>query len=297
MPDSEPSPPADPAPDTGPRDASPPAPAASQLPARIDAPQPARPVVAVLGWLDELHLAATFLTCVPLPIRRPPPAEPVGSAVRGFPLIGLCIGLVGGAVFALADMLALASPVSALLAISAMALVTGGLHEDGLADFADGLGGGTTREQKLLIMRDSRIGSYGVLALILAIGLRVSALTNAAGAGEAVLMLIAAGAMSRACIPSVMYILPPARRQGLSWNAGIPEQRRVVDAGALGVVAAVVVLGPVGGIIAAGGAALAAAAIAVAARRQIGGQTGDVLGATQQVSEIAVLLAYLALPL
>ena len=116
-----------------------------------------------------------------------------------------------------------------MLAISAMALATGGLHEDGLADFADGLGGGNTREEKLAIMRDSRIGSYGVLAMVLVIGLRVSALTNTSGALEAALLLVAAGAMSRACLPTLMYVLAPARRDGLSWLAGKPEQRRVVD--------------------------------------------------------------------
>jgi adenosylcobinamide-GDP ribazoletransferase len=297
MPDNDPTPPLDPPPDSKAREgAELPATTAAKLPATYAAPAAAtRPLVAELGWFAEFHLAASFLTRIPLHLA--PPAEPVGSAVRGFPLVGLVIGLAGAAVFALADTLALASAVSALLAITALALVTGGLHEDGLADFADGLGGGKTREEKLEIMRDSRIGSYGVLALILAVGLRVSALSNTTSAAEAVLLMVAAGAMSRACIPTLMYVLPPARREGLSWMAGLPEQRRVVDAGALGVVAGVLLLGPIAGVIAAAAAALAAAAIGIAAKRQLGGQTGDVLGAGQQAAEIAVMIVYLALPL
>ncbi|WP_338320010.1 adenosylcobinamide-GDP ribazoletransferase, partial [Bradyrhizobium ottawaense] len=120
----------------------------------------------------------------------------------------------------------------------------GALHEDGLADTADGLGGGRTRERKLEIMRDSRIGTYGVCALILSFGLRWSALAAIADPLLVAFALCAAHAAARAGVPAFMSLVPPARPDGLSASAGSPPGRSVAIAFALGTLALALALGP-----------------------------------------------------
>jgi adenosylcobinamide-GDP ribazoletransferase len=171
--------------------------------------------------------------------------------------------------------------------------VTGALHEDGLADTADGFGGGATRERKLEIMRDSRIGAFGAVALALSILIRVAALAaalkggfwNAAGS----LILVAALARAGALMP--LAALDPARVDG----AGAAAGRLDPAAFAASCVAALVIV-LIAGILATGfwralaaaaASAIGAAAMTALARRQIGGQTGDVAGAAQQWAEIA----------
>src|ERR1700760_415860 len=131
------------------------------------------------AWRDEFLAAFTFLTRLPLGSAHtdvPPPS--LADASGAFPLVGLVIGAIGGIAYAIASALALPALAAALIAIAATALITGALHEDGLADTADGFGGGATREMKLEIMRDSRIGTFGVLALIFSIGLRAIAIAD-----------------------------------------------------------------------------------------------------------------------
>jgi adenosylcobinamide-GDP ribazoletransferase len=254
------------------------------------------PTAPLLGWVAETRLALSFLTRLPLPLRPEAAAQPVGAAVRAFPLVGVVVGAVGGLIYAVADLLGMSPTVSALLAIAAMVIVTGGLHEDGLADSADGLGA-MTREKALDIMRDSHIGTFGVMALFFVLSLRVVALSYAGSSIEAVSVLIAAAAGSRAVIPALMYLLPPARRDGLGRAAGHPDRRRVVDAGALGAVIVVVALWPIyWGLLAIAVATAAACVVAWLARRRLGGHTGDVLGAAQQLAETAILLSYVAAP-
>jgi adenosylcobinamide-GDP ribazoletransferase len=175
--------------------------------------------------------------------------------------------------------------------VASTALITGALHEDGLADTADGFGGGATREAKLDIMRDSRIGTFGVLALIFSIGLRTAALADIATRWHVFAALIAAHALSRGVLPAAIRRLDPARDDGLGAGAGRPEQNQVLIAFGLALVVAVIAIGLRAGLSAALGAAIVAAAIGWLARRQIGGQTGDVLGAIEQGAETAVLLA------
>jgi adenosylcobinamide-GDP ribazoletransferase len=172
-------------------------------------------------------------------------------------------------------------------------LATGALHEDGLADTADGFGGGNSREQKLAIMRDSRIGTYGVCALALSLVLRVGALASLPSAHAVVWALLAAHAAARATMPALMLLLPPARSDGLSHDAGQPAGAGVAAAAAIGFLVLVFCL-PLGRAIVALILLVAIVALmAWLATRQIGGQTGDVLGALEQVGEIAVLLAAL----
>ena len=253
------------------------------------------PSAPLLGWIAETRLALTFLTRLPLPLPAELGTQRIASAVRAFPLAGVLVGAVGAVIYTVSDLLGMSPTVSALLAVAAMVILTGGLHEDGLADAADGLGA-QTREQALAIMRDSRIGTFGVMALFFVLSLRVVALSYAGSSIEAVCMLIAAAAGSRAVMPALMYGLPPARSDGLGRAAGHPDRKRVVDAGALGALIVVAALWPIWGLLAIACACAAAAVVGWLARRRLGGHTGDVLGAAQQLSETAILLSYVAAP-
>ncbi len=227
-----------------------------------------------------------LLTRVPAGwLAGPDPIDPA-RAVWAFPLIGAAIGAAGGLVIAAGSGLGLAAPLAAVWALAAMVSLSGALHEDGLADVADGFGGGRTRDRKLEIMRDSRIGSYGALALTLAVMVRVFAM---AGLGDRALpALIVAGALSRGGIAVPLLLLGPARAGGLGASvAGAGGRRWMCLLLALGIVA--VVLPPGRAIVAAGVAAAAALCVSLLARAQIGGVTGDVLGGCAVVTECAVL--------
>lgn len=237
----------------------------------------------------DLHLAASFLTRLPLPDTGIIAVGGLARAMRVFPLVGAMIGALGGLVLLGADWGLPALP-AALLAVLAMVLLTGALHEDGLADAADGLGARGDRDRRLEVMRDSRSGAFGVLALIFSVGLRAAALADAPDALAGLGALVASAALSRAIIPAVMQVLPPARADGLGAGAGCPDITIAAIAGVLGVAIAFLGLG------ATTLAAVAAAGLAVAAgvmlsRRAFGGYTGDILGAHQQLAEIAILLA------
>jgi adenosylcobinamide-GDP ribazoletransferase len=278
--------------DRTPNDASPPADSASAKPSDAPAHPPPAPLI---GWLAEIRIATAFLTTLPLPLSPTDAAQPVGAAVRAFPLVGVVIGGAGAAVYALADLLGLASGLAAILAIAAMMALTGGLHEDGLADTADGLGG-RERTARLAIMHDSRIGTYGVLALLIVVLIRIDAVSYVGSPGEVLRFLVAAAAGSRASMPAIMYMLHPARAEGMGYQAGRPDHRRAVDAGVLGATIVVLTIGPIAGLAAIAAAAMATVALGWLAQRRLGGFTGDTLGATQQMSEIAIILAYLATP-
>ena len=243
----------------------------------------------IRAWIDDLAAALRLLTRIPLPRGLPADAD-WARATRAYPLAGLAVGLGGGLVFLLAASLGLPVPIAALLALAATIALSGALHEDGLADVADGFGGGRDRERKLAIMRDSRIGTYGVLALVLSVGLRATALV-ALGAGPAVLAaLLTAHALARGVLPTVMFLLPLARQDGLAAATGKPRGRDVLSALAIAVAVAAIALGPSAGLALLAIALVLTGALAWLARRQVGGYTGDVLGAVAQSVETAVLL-------
>lgn len=241
-------------------------------------------------WWRETKVAAGFLT------RFPIAAEPIpiGEAARGFPVVGAAIGAAAAIVYGVAASFDLPRSVAAILAVGAMVLATNGLHEDGLADMADGFGGGRDRDHILAIMRDSRIGAYGVLALILVIGLRILCLAELHGTFTAALALIAAAAGSRTILPLVLHNVPAARTDGLGHDAGRPERRMLIDGTALGAALVLIGLGPFGGVLAILSSGMVAWAIASHALRRIGGQTGDVLGAIQQGVEATILVVAVA---
>jgi adenosylcobinamide-GDP ribazoletransferase len=230
-----------------------------------------------------------------IPISAPAATErPLAAAAWAFPLVGAGIGAVAAFVFLAGQLTRLGDWPSALLAVLAALVLTGALHEDGLADSADGLFGGGDRDRRLTIMRDSRHGTYAVLALVLSVGLRAAAVAQIGEVVFAGLALVAAHAVSRALLPVAMWALPPARDDGLGARAGRPHPASIVVGLLMALAIAAAALGPWIGLAASGLAAAAVAAAAVVAYRRIGGYTGDVLGALQQIGEITILLVAVA---
>jgi adenosylcobinamide-GDP ribazoletransferase len=240
--------------------------------------------------IADLWIAASFVTILPVASSKPAGDGAIARATWALPVAGLVVGLTGALVYAIAIKFGLPPNLAALLALATTALITGALHEDGLADTADGLGGGRTRERKLEIMRDSRIGTYGVCALILSFGLRWSALAAIANPWAVMLAMCAAHIAARAGVPAFMSQVAPARPDGLSASAGSPPGRSVAIAIAVGTLALALTLGPGKALVSLILLSLAGLMLARLAIRQIGGQTGDILGAFEQTGEILILL-------
>lgn len=238
---------------------------------------------------SDILTAATLLTRVPLPVDHVRAAERVGRAAWAYPLIGGLVGVIGGGVYWIGASLGAPLLAAAGVAIAAQLMATGAIHEDGLADCADGLGGGATREKALEIMRDSRIGAFGAAALTLSLLVR-AATVAAMAPGAALTALVVAGAFSRGAMTLGMGLIQPARRDGLGHDAGRPGGGEMAVAAALSLGAAAL-LGW-SGLIAIGVGAVAAAAWLWRCRARLGGQTGDVLGAAQQIAELGALLTF-----
>ena len=234
--------------------------------------------------------AAQFLTRLPTPATAAFAPDGVDRSARYFPVIGQLVGVLCAAVWVAAGRLWPGLP-SAALAVAAGVLVTGALHEDGLADTADGFGGGVDREHRLAIMKDSRIGAYGALALILVVVLRIGLLAGMSPRAGALALVVAHGG-ARAAAVIVMTALPYAGDPRAAKVKPTPGDVTWLEAGialALGGWP-LIGLGPARAAIALGLAAAAATGMALTARRLIGGVTGDVLGAVEQLSEVALLM-------
>lgn len=229
---------------------------------------------------QQLLLAIVFLTRLPLARFLPARVMPVGGCVWAFGLVGALVG----ACAALPLLLSGPALLLAMLSVTVSVLLTGALHEDGLADLADA-SGGATPERRLEIMRDSRIGSYGAMALVLTTGLRVAALTVVAP-----LQLIAAAAAGRAAIVVTLAALPPARPDGLGRGAGRPGWRAVLCAGVPGLI--LIGAAPGGRAVALAAGLLVLALVIRHGRRRLGGQTGDLLGAASVLVETAMLAGF-----
>lgn len=239
--------------------------------------------------LRQFAAAAGLLTR--LPIWRLVPDSPVSFAasVWAYPVVGGLLGGLGGLVYSVCWHFGLPPTVAAIWTIAAMLLATGALHEDGLADTMDGLGGGATAERKLAIMRDSRIGSYGALALILALSIRGSAMALIASPFQVVTALVVAHAASRATIIVVLLAASPARSDGMA--SGLSKIPVIEACVGLAVAALVAILLVPSGLLLALVAVIAGSGIGAAmlAKAQIGGHTGDILGASAVIAECAVL--------
>lgn len=261
------------------------------------------------GWRGlaiDLARLLRFYSRLPvpaLPFEADPHQPPdLRRAAPMLPIAGLAIGLPGALALWLGALLGLPPLVAAGLSIVASALATGAFHEDGLADSFDGLASGWTRERRLEIMRDSRIGAYGATALVLALLLRVSAIAAlvAAAGPPATLAVLGAAAMSRPIGLMPLALLPPARKDGASAGAGRPGVASFAVALALGAafalaLAAVAGLSPLRAALGVGLGLAAAGVMTAWARRAIGGQTGDLAGTCQQLAEIAFYVSLLIL--
>lgn len=250
--------------------------------------------------LRRAFIALGYFTRIPIPAWVGWADDDLNRAARYFPLVGIVVGAIAALVLMLGvSMWSSSSAVG--LSMLATILVTGGFHEDGLADSADGFGGGYTPDRVLTIMQDSRIGSFGALALVLALLLKFSALVALVDvhAGLAALALVMAHAASRVAALWVMAWLPYARMDGLAKAKPVaegigPDEWRLGTALGLTPLLFAWWFSPLGFLQAlAVGLTLLVVAWAAARyfRRRIGGYTGDCLGATQQVAEIAVYLA------
>jgi adenosylcobinamide-GDP ribazoletransferase len=246
---------------------------------------------------SEIKLCIGLLTRLPVSYGPDEPAPDLTIACRWFPLIGILIGALSGAVLFVGSFLELPTSVTALLTIATAVLLTGAMHEDGLADVADGFGGGKNRDHKLEIMRDSHLGVYGTLALILDTALRWVLITELLNFGWlfAAGALIATGASSRLVTLILMKSLPAARSDGLGASTGIPENPAIFSA-VITTLLALLTLKDIGTIfVVAISVVIAAGALHRLAKQQIGGQTGDVLGAGQRLGEILALLCLVSL--
>ncbi|MER9966962.1 adenosylcobinamide-GDP ribazoletransferase [Mesorhizobium sp. M0060] len=238
--------------------------------------------------LEDVALCLVFFTRLPLPgtdFR----GRSLAAAIWAAPVAGLAVALVGALVYAVGTRLGLAGGSAAALTLAAILLATGCLHEDGLSDVADGFGGGKTRDRKLEIMRDSRIGAYGACALAVSLLIRWSVLSELAGPAHVFLALITAHAASRGLLGAFMHLLPPARSDGLSAEAGTVSAE-TAGIGAMLSAVALLALGLGGAFTALILLGLLFAAFRALCLNQIGGQTGDTVGALQQLGEIAILL-------
>ncbi len=238
---------------------------------------------------DEVAAALMLLTRLPAWPVRAHAEDLVGRAVWAYPAVGALVGAIGGGVCLLAGWAGLPPFAGALLGLAATVLATGCFHEDGLADFCDGVGGGRTRERKLEIMRDSRIGSYGAAALVLSLGLRASALAAIADPVMVLCVWTASAAGGRGAALLLLGALRPARTDGLASAAATPPALALAAGGLVSVAAALLALGAPG--LALWAAAMGGGAVILAlSRRHLGGYTGDALGAAAQAGETAALL-------
>ena len=252
-----------------------------------------------VGWAGslatDLKIGILFCTRLPLPHSAPIESGDVARASWAFPVAGALVGGAGALAYVMALAVRLPPALAAALSLATTLVLTGCLHEDGLADAADGFGGGRYRERKLEIMRDSRLGTYGACALMMSLMLRWSAVFAIASPLPVALALVAAHVSGRAALPAFMRFVPPARCDGLSVQAGQPTPRSVAVASLLGILILGISVGLAATMV---GLVLSASAcffLAWLSVRQIDGQTGDVLGALEQIIEIIVLLTAVAM--
>jgi adenosylcobinamide-GDP ribazoletransferase len=246
-------------------------------------------VETLRGLIADLRIGISLCTRFPVGTSASLDDGEVARASWAFPVAGILIGLVGALAYWVAIRLNVAPIPAAALALATTMALTGAMHEDGLADSFDGLGG-KTREQKLEIMRDSRIGTFGMLALVITLLLRWSTLADIAEPRYVAIALVCAHASARAGMTAFMHLVPLARADGLSSGAGRPPGQCVAAALAIAIFCLLFGFGAKGAMIALLLLALAGIITARIAVRQIGGQTGDVLGAFEQVGEAIVLL-------
>ncbi|HTR83670.1 MAG TPA: adenosylcobinamide-GDP ribazoletransferase [Reyranella sp.] len=242
-------------------------------------------------WMQAFREQASFFTGIKLDVGVP--RWPLAEVLPVLPFIGAAIGLAAGLVFAVVRGIAGPGWLAAVLAVGTAVLITRALHEDGLADTADGLGPHALEPaRRLEIMRDSRNGTFGVLALAISVLVKVACLSQFSGA-TGLVVLIAAHAFSRSVLAWPLLAFAPVHQDGLGAQAGKPTDNDVWMTIGLGAVLAFVLLLGKGFFVALLAPLLSAFAAWFAARwiaARIGGYTGDTLGAVQQKAEVVFLV-------
>ena len=243
-----------------------------------------------------LLLAVQLLTRWPLPASIPYSGDRFAAAARYYPLVGALIGGFAGAVFWLAH-LAFPAALAVVISTAATALATGAIHEDGFADTCDGLGAGATRERALEIMRDSRLGTYGVAGLGLMLAIKVLALSELP-VESIPWVLIAAHAASRSSTVLAMatsaYVRDAGLARPISGAIGPASVALALAAGAAATCVLFMVVPPDAVLVGVAGLAIGHLAMRTAYERRLGGYSGDCLGAVQQTSELGMYLGVLA---
>jgi len=237
--------------------------------------------------MSGFRQAVAFFTRIPVKTDLKNDQGALASSIPWFPVVGAAVGIVAASVYN-AGLLVLPAIVSATAAISAGLVLTGALHEDGLGDVADAFWGGWEREERIRILKDPHLGTYGVAAIAVSLLFRVGALSSVSGEA-AVAILPAAHALSRSATILSMAVFPPVGL-GLGSSFVLSATRPKAFVGMVGgVVIGVVALGwwAVPGVAI---AALAGWGVGEVSRRKLGGVTGDVLGATQQLTEVSLLI-------
>ena len=240
-----------------------------------------------MTFLRSLRAALSFLTVIPVAEQGGGPGDRLGRV--WFPAVGALLGLAAAGVFAGVSMVA-PHPLAAAAAVATLAVLSGGLHLDGLADAADGLLGGATPERRLEIMRDPRVGSFGVVALVILLAAEIATLSGLSSR-LALAALVTAGALSRWAMLGLVLLLPYARPSGLG-TAATGGRRRLDLLLGTAMAALSLLWDWRRAALAAALVVVAAVAVAVLARRRIGGATGDVYGAGAEICQLAALVAF-----
>ncbi len=251
----------------------------------------------VENWLQDIRAALMFLTILPVGGEggaAAPPARP--RFLRALPLAGAAVGGLSGLVLILSGWMNIPVMMAATLTVAAGVVLTGAMHEDGLSDFADGLGG-RSRERQLEIMRDPATGAFGVLALVFAILLNVLAVAALMGATSffrTAAILVVAHAVSRLAAVRLLHALPPARADGRGREAGRPDDGLLLQTAASALAVVVIAGFPAAGFLVMAGALTAAMLIGEIAirltERLLGGQTGDAAGALEVIVRTIFLI-------
>ncbi|MBB5722729.1 adenosylcobinamide-GDP ribazoletransferase [Loktanella ponticola] len=242
----------------------------------------------IMHWHD-IPAAAGLLTRVPVQVNTDLATQRGPLAAWAYPLVGLKIALAQMLVGLVMMWFGITPQITAGLMLATSVILTGAMHEDGLADSADGLWGGWDKAKRLAIMKDSHTGAYGVLAIVLSMIIRWAAITAILQTGHWIAAIIATAMLSRAAMVALMTGLPNARDAGLSQSVGRPKPITAwlaIGTATLGSAIAVGLTASSLLIV----AAVTTSLWAGVAHRKIGGQTGDILGASQQLTEIALLI-------
>jgi adenosylcobinamide-GDP ribazoletransferase len=241
----------------------------------------------------DIAAALGLLSRLPVRINTDRATARGAASAWAYPLVGLILGSLACAIGQIALWFGLPNSLAAGLTLATLVIITGALHEDGLADTADGLWGGWDKNHRLKIMKDSHTGVYGVLALTLGLGLRWQALILIIDHNVLWPAVLVTAMISRAAMVPIMARLPHAREDGLSRSVGRPTTQTALIACGIAAFACVILL-QINGLWLLTAALLVTLTCAAIANAKIEGQTGDILGATQQINEIAMLLTLAA---